>query len=170
VVTLEKGDLFAGQYDAISHGANCVGVMGAGIANVFRAKFPLMHEQYVLECALGYSKPGGFMRFHEDGKTGYNLYSQDKPGADARKSAVFLSLVGASHDIMVHAPKSSNFRFALPLIGCGIGGLTFEDLHSAVNAVDLIFGEHIEYIVVYTDQNADQVAGFLPSEDLTPQT
>jgi len=173
MITVEKGDLFEGPYDSISHGANTVGVMGAGIATVFRSKFPKMHETYQLDCAIGYAKPGGFMRFHEDGKTGYNLYSQLNPGPDAKKSWVFLSLLGASHDIMVHAPKKdgTRFRFALPLIGCGIGGLDFETLYSAVDAVDLIFGQHIEYVIVYTDQNAAQVHAVLPetAEGLTPE-
>lgn len=166
MITLEKGDLFAGDYNAISHGVNCRGVMGAGISRPFMQKYPDMYEDYRAKCASNNRRPGAYDRYlvDEDGKrvAVYNLFSQDNPGADATKDALFLSLLGASHDVVVNSQGEGRFIFAMPLIGCGIGGLEFSDLHDVLKMLDILFGEKIEYVVVYNDSNESQVVDFLP--------
>jgi len=165
MITVEKGDLFEGAYNAISHGVNCKGVMGAGISHPFMVKYPDMYEDYKSKCISGYARPGGFDRYLYEGglKAVFNLFSQDNPGADARKDWLLMSLLGASHDVVVNAVPAdgSKFRFAMPLIGCGIGGLEFKDLYETLGILDVIFGEKIEYVVVYNDSNENQVLDFL---------
>lgn len=162
MITKEKGDLFAGSYDYISHGANTVGVMGAGIATVFRDKFPKMHTQYASAGASKSFVEGGYMFFEENGQKGYNLFSQGQPGPTASGRSIFLSLLGASHDIMVNdKPTSDNrVKFAMPLIGCGIGGVSYEEFYTAVEGVDHVFGSFIQYVIVYTDANESLVLEF----------
>lgn len=47
-----SGDLFENEHDAraFSHGCNCQGSMGAGIAKTFRARYPAMYEAYRNRC------------------------------------------------------------------------------------------------------------------------
>src|SRR2546423_10973283 len=46
------GDLFANRFgaQALAHGCNCQGSMGAGIAKGFRERYPQMYEAYRRRC------------------------------------------------------------------------------------------------------------------------
>jgi O-acetyl-ADP-ribose deacetylase (regulator of RNase III) len=47
-----SGDLFVNRYNAqaLAHGCNCQGAMGAGIAKGFRELYPDMYEEYHQQC------------------------------------------------------------------------------------------------------------------------
>jgi O-acetyl-ADP-ribose deacetylase (regulator of RNase III) len=47
-----KGDLFANRFkaQALAHGCNCQGSMGAGIATGFRDRYPEMYAEYRRRC------------------------------------------------------------------------------------------------------------------------
>jgi hypothetical protein len=47
-----RGDLFANRYkaQALAHGCNCQGSMGAGVAKGFRDRHPAMYEEYRRRC------------------------------------------------------------------------------------------------------------------------
>lgn len=160
-IILEKGDLFAVEADVIGHGTNCVGAMGAGIAKAFAAKFPIMYAQYRRDCVLGKYVPGDFMTFYENDVHGVNLFSQDQTGADARYEAIATSVIGVSQRLSRTYLTDSdgshrNTVLAIPLIGCGIGGLKFNDLYWAVyNAASLF--SNIDYKIVYNDDNEHMI-------------
>lgn len=52
-VTLIKGNIFNTQCQTIVNTVNCVGVMGKGIALVFKLRYPKMFEQYQHYCSQG---------------------------------------------------------------------------------------------------------------------
>jgi O-acetyl-ADP-ribose deacetylase (regulator of RNase III) len=127
-----EGDLFAMDVDAIGHGVNCKGLMGAGIAKPFREKFPLMYEEYALMCQAKDFHPGDVFKYYVgDGRWVYNLASQNKPGADADLGW----LMQAAHTMMVHAHRYGVQEIALPQIGCGIGGLDYRDVRKVLSDV-----------------------------------
>src|SRR5689334_1107376 len=51
-ITFVIGDLFANRFDAqaLAHGCNCQGSMGAGIATGFRDRWPEMFQEYRRRC------------------------------------------------------------------------------------------------------------------------
>jgi O-acetyl-ADP-ribose deacetylase (regulator of RNase III) len=51
-IRLVSGDLFDTEYDAqaIAHGCNCQGSMGAGVAKTIRARYPEMDAEYRSRC------------------------------------------------------------------------------------------------------------------------
>jgi O-acetyl-ADP-ribose deacetylase (regulator of RNase III) len=49
--SLYGGDIFASDARALVVPVNCVGVMGAGLARDFRARFPAVHQDYLSRCA-----------------------------------------------------------------------------------------------------------------------
>lgn len=121
------GDLFD-QRDvgAIAQGVNCMGRMGAGIAVLFRRRWPLMFMDYANECELGLLVLGGLHAW-QDPETGtwvYNLASQHSPGPDARLPAIRHALTVAVR----HAESNGVEAIGLPRIGAGIGGLTWSDV------------------------------------------
>src|SRR3990167_1248871 len=51
MITTKKMNLFDAPENAmILHACNCLGVQGAGIAKVFKNKYPLAFRQYAREC------------------------------------------------------------------------------------------------------------------------
>src|SRR3954469_22588851 len=51
-IQLVSGDLFDNEHhaQAFADGYNCQGSMGAGIAKMFRARYPEMYEEYRRRC------------------------------------------------------------------------------------------------------------------------
>jgi O-acetyl-ADP-ribose deacetylase (regulator of RNase III) len=71
-VQFVRGGLFANRFgaEALAHGCNCQGSMGAGIARGFRDRYPEMFEEYRRRCK---AKPrkfnlGGAFLWKSEGK------------------------------------------------------------------------------------------------------
>jgi O-acetyl-ADP-ribose deacetylase (regulator of RNase III) len=130
VITWRTGDLFASGLPAIAHGVNCKGVMGAGIALQFRQRWPQMAESYRRRCRRGEMLPGEVMSWRDsDGSFIFNLVTQVNPGPDAQPWMI----TAAAGSMITEAYYLRHItEIGLPWIGCGIGGLTRDDLHSAL--------------------------------------
>lgn len=133
-LNLKVGDLFEGQkhdpaqdgaITTIGHGVNADGLMGAGIAVLFRKKYPQMFQQYKQLCENFGDWLGGRTYLYFDGEhwDGHiaNIFSQLRPGANAQLEL----LVDGVKDALVqsYAVTEKAPHLAIPLIGCGIGGL-----------------------------------------------
>jgi O-acetyl-ADP-ribose deacetylase (regulator of RNase III) len=129
-LTFRTGDLFASSdLDALAHGCNCRGVMGAGIAREFRRRWPDMYEAYRARCASGKVKVGQVMPWRAGSMTIYNLATQDRPGPHATIEAV----EAACAQMLVHAHKRGIMRIGLPQIGSGIGSLAWPDVEQVLD-------------------------------------
>lgn len=121
------GDLFTSQADALGHGVNVKGAMGAGIALQFKNRFPDMYEEYAGFCAGGAMIPGDVYVYYGDPIV-FNIASQDFPGPNARPSWLAIGL-GNMYSEIIDRNVSS---VALPQIGCGIGGLDWKDVKGLI--------------------------------------
>jgi O-acetyl-ADP-ribose deacetylase (regulator of RNase III) len=130
----KKGDLFSSTARALGHGVNCQGVMGAGIAVAFKEKFPKNYQTYHNACATQMLSPGEAMVNYEDNLHIANIASQEKPGKDARYDWTFHGLLDAALQLDIRDINT----LAIPLIGCGIGGLEWEGVEYLVRAVEVI--------------------------------
>jgi O-acetyl-ADP-ribose deacetylase (regulator of RNase III) len=124
MISFREGDLFASGIPALAHGCNCRGAMGAGIAAGFKARWPDMYREYRKLCTYSRFQPGDTFRWNEPDVIIWNLMTQLRPGSDARVSAIRKAL-----DYMVaDAQVLGITEIGLPWIGCGIGGLTRDDV------------------------------------------
>lgn len=137
-----RGDLFAVPgLDALAHGVNCRGVMGAGIALQFKRRWPAMFRAYGVRSQ--YMRPGDLFDWHDPvtHRWIYNLATQASPGPCATLDAVRLS-VGR---MVEHAVTRHVRRIGMPRVGCGIGGLSWEDVQpivaQAAQRVDIVVVE-----------------------------
>lgn len=120
------GDLFEAPADALGQGVNVDGLSDAGIAVPFARRFPRMQEAYVAACASGELSPGGFLPWQApDGRWIYNIASQDRPVGTARLEWLESGLRAA----LEHAGRHGAAVLAVPRIGCGYGGLSWEQVH-----------------------------------------
>lgn len=127
------GDLFAQpDIQAFGHGVNCQGVMGAGIAPLFRKRSEAMYLAYRSACHNGELILGGFVPWlNPDGTVFYNMATQDKPGRNARLGAVESALDGA----LAHAETHGIKALGIPRIGTGIGGLRWQNVRTVIEKV-----------------------------------
>jgi O-acetyl-ADP-ribose deacetylase (regulator of RNase III) len=122
------GDLFTADAQALAHGVNCKGVMGAGIASEFARRYPRMLDKYIERCKYGLLRPSAFFFWAGSQPMVYNLGTQMFPGADAS-----LHWIRRSVDAMLtHAEGTGIESIAMPHIGCGIGGLEWSDVRVAI--------------------------------------
>jgi O-acetyl-ADP-ribose deacetylase (regulator of RNase III) len=136
-----SGKLFETKANIVGQGVNIKGLMNAGIAKEFGNRFPDMKREYVDICHAN-NFLAGTTWVWEDPKSDYivlNIASQDLPGKHATISFLregisdaITQLLSAYNDVEV---------IALPRIGCGIGGLYWDDvkvvLDEAADAFDI---------------------------------
>jgi O-acetyl-ADP-ribose deacetylase (regulator of RNase III) len=144
------GDMFTSEAPARAQGVNTDGVMGHGIAPIFKRLYPGMYSEYRALCLTGELQPGETHIWH-GAQTVYNAASQDRPGRNARLEWLESSLRIAFDD----ADDRSYDRIAMPLIGCGIGGLEWSDVRPVI-------------IRLAETHLADAEVWFLPSSSLSP--
>lgn len=132
-VEYRTGDLFKqSDVNALAHGVNCHGVMGAGIALIFKHRYPIMYNHYKLMCELDMLWVGDVMPWRTDvDQYVFNIASQDLPGPHASLEALELGLMQAA--VWAHELKLPSI--ALPRIGAGIGGLKWVDAKEVIESV-----------------------------------
>ncbi|MDQ2740210.1 MAG: macro domain-containing protein [Actinomycetota bacterium] len=133
MIKLRTGDLLESGAPAIGHGCNCAGVMGAGIARVIRQEFPHGYLDYRRACASRKFSPGFAQICPAETPGGpllVNLATQDRPGPNAKLDWVRHSARDAVQQLTALGVQT----LALPRIGCGIGGLDFDDVLTAIEA------------------------------------
>lgn len=130
---------------AIAHGCNVYGKMGAGIAKAIRAKSNYNYQLYKDAClqALreGVDITGSFVGtyFPENNLVIFNLFTQDFPGPHARLEWIEESITEVVNSEF--APQ----KLCIPKIGCGIGGLKWDDVRNIIESID----SETEVVVAY---------------------
>lgn len=132
-ITDQIGNIFTTQAQAIGHGVNTKGVMGAGIAFSVRLMYPEIYLEYRELCDSDGLQPGGVYTALDDRSGRYivNLASQDAPGANARLEWLRSSLSHGLDELNELGVTS----LALPRIGAGIGGLEWPEVREAIEEV-----------------------------------
>jgi O-acetyl-ADP-ribose deacetylase (regulator of RNase III) len=126
----KEGDLFTTEAPAIGHGVNVKGVMGAGIARQFADRYPAMKLAYVRLCQNYLLLPGEVFAWYSDQEERmiFNLTTQEQPGKDAR----LLWLIASVSKALMLCEETDMETLALPQIGCGIGGLKWDEVKAAL--------------------------------------
>lgn len=132
IIEHRTGDLFsATDVGGILQGCNTQGAMGKGIALRFKQYYPEMYKEYRILCANRKFLLGMIFPW-QDPKTGmwvYNLATQEWTGACAKVEYIRESLSKA----IKHAEEHNLKSLAMPLVGCGLGGLSWDkDVHPVV--------------------------------------
>lgn len=147
------GDLLdpGAGFDAIGHGVNLHGVMGAGIALAIASRWPKVIDQYRADCRSGKLDLGGYQRFEtRDGQSVYNLATQRRPGPNAQGWAIMASVTAALDD----AEQRGHRHIAIPRIGCGIGGLEWDEVKDTLIGVAEFCGPDLIVVTYQAGQRA----------------
>ncbi len=143
-----SGDLFKNRFsvDALAHGCNCQGSMGAGIATSFKLRYPAMFEEYRRRCK---SSPrqfnlGDAFLWMEEGKPAvFNLATQERYW---HSRASYEAIETALQNMKRQADEKGFRSIGLPRIGTGYGGLSWLKVRKIIEKV---FEEWSGTIFVY---------------------
>jgi len=132
-----RGEAYPYPVDVLGHGVNCQGFMGAGIANEFRKRYPEMYEKYKQMCDQDFLKPGMVYPWVDyttlSGKPFwiFNIASQFNTGRAANINYLRAGLLSCRF----YMEDRGLNHLALPRIGAGIGGLSWNHVKSVVHDV-----------------------------------
>ncbi len=149
-----KGDICDTHLEDIIHGCNALGVMGSGVALAIRNRFPGCYENYARQI---YDVTGGtdtwkalgidFVHFIPGSVTGqgkpvriHNLVTQENAGhnPNIRYATYYHVIVGLTN--IIHGKPSRHGRvsneFAIPKIGCGLGGLKWDIMEVLLTEIE----------------------------------
>jgi len=141
------GDLFAQEdLKALAHGCNCAGAMGKGIAVGFKERYPQMYKLYQSFCKAG-AVPGEVFPYYDRDTDVviYNLMTQRHWTTPATIEAIEQSvrtMMEMLQDIQIKT-------VGIPKIGCGLGGLNWDDVRPTLDELSC---EHGVTIVVVSLQ------------------
>ena len=114
------GDMFASEMHTIVNTVNCVGIMGKGIAQIFKNKYPDMFEDYADRCSRGEVRLEEPYHY----KDLANVSIVNFPTKGHWRAATRLDDVEAGLDYFVKHFRSWGITsVAFPPLGCGNGGL-----------------------------------------------
>lgn len=129
MIHYKRGNLLEDNFEALVNAVNTVGVMGAGIALQFKQKFPEMFDQYEADCRENRVKLGKMHVFKLHSQTSSPKYIINFPTLEHWSDQATLETIEAGLRDLVRVIKEQNIHsIAIPPLGCGIGGLKWEDV------------------------------------------
>jgi len=123
MISYTSGDILNADVEALVNTANCVGIMGRGIALQFKNMFPDNFESYAAACAHDSVQPGKMFVF-ETGQLTNPRYIINFPTkrhwkGKSRLEDIDAGLVALREEIIRRGIRS----IAIPPLGSGLGGL-----------------------------------------------
>lgn len=124
---LQRANIFELEVDAIINPVNCYGVSGAGLALKFKQKYPANFEAYRAACLRAEIVPGTLLVTATSKKTPRFVvnfptkrhWTEDSILADIEVGLASLLGKVSEYDIR---------SVALPALGCGLGGLSWNEV------------------------------------------
>ncbi|WP_283750893.1 type II toxin-antitoxin system antitoxin DNA ADP-ribosyl glycohydrolase DarG [Bacillus cereus] len=151
------GNLFEYGYkvDAIVNTVNCVGVMGKGIALEFKKRYPENFNYYKKVCSNKELLPGKMLMFLQN-SNGYPRYIVNFPTKNHWRYPSKIEYISDGLDDLVNQIKKHSIQsISIPALGCGNGGLDWEDVKKLIKE-KLQHLDDVEIIVYEPSSNKIQ--------------
>jgi O-acetyl-ADP-ribose deacetylase (regulator of RNase III)/uncharacterized protein YwgA len=119
------GDLFASRAQTRVNTVNCVGIMGKGVAQEFKKRYPAMFEDYLARCDRKQVRLGEPYPYRDNS----GILIVNFPTKDHWRSPSRLADIERGLDYFVrHHQEWGVQSAAFPPLGCGNGGLSWEEV------------------------------------------
>ena len=167
MITFTTGNLLEADVEALVNTVNTVGVMGKGIALMFKERFPANMDAYARACKAGEVKTG-HMFVTETGELMGPKWIVNFPTKQHWRAKSRMSwIVDGLEDLRVFIESNKVSSIAIPPLGAGNGGLEWSEvkpyIESALGNLDGVDIRVFEPIAKY--QNVAKKKGV---ETLTP--
>lgn len=128
-----KKDITTATTGIVAHGVNCQGKMGSGVAFFIRRRWPQAYQEYMTYCRLFDNNRQSMLGMVQTVDVGNeimplivaNCFTQLYYGYDGKQYADVSAVREALYNISAYA-DTYNLPIYLPKIGCGLGGLSFD--------------------------------------------
>src|SRR5438270_1947057 len=132
---ITKGNLLKAPAEALGNTVNTVGIMGKGVALQFRQAFPEMYRAYQKACEAKEVRLGEVQAFDLGGLAGgprwiINFPTKGHWKAKSRLEDIESGLV----DLTATVERLGIGSIALPPLGCGNGGLDWNEVLPRITA------------------------------------
>lgn len=128
MITYVKGNLFDSAAQIITNTVNCVGVMGKGVALEFKQRHPAMFEDYQQRCKRGEVRPGNPYLWEDERVQILNFPTK----RDWREPSRIEDIEQGLKFLVLNYQKMGIQSLAMPALGCGNGGLRWENVRPLI--------------------------------------
>jgi O-acetyl-ADP-ribose deacetylase (regulator of RNase III) len=157
MITFRQGNLLEAKAEALVNTVNTVGVMGRGIALMFKERFHANFKAYVAACKAGEVKLGR-MFVTDSGEFDSPRWIINFPTKANWRSPSQLAWIQEGMVDLVRVIREKNIRsIALPPLGCGNGGLDWREVRPVIEAA-LVEVPEVEIIVFEPTEKYQNVA------------
>lgn len=124
-----KGNLLEAETEAIVNAVNCVGVMGKGLALQFRKRFSEDYfKDYKRACQTGDLQIGKVQIYSLKSETSPKYIMNFPTKEHWREQSKIEYIKSGLESLKAEIEKREIKSIALPAIGCGLGGLDWNDV------------------------------------------
>lgn len=134
MIELATGSLLEARVDALVNTVNTEGIMGKGVALQFRRAFPANYDAYAAACARGDVALGRVFVYETHLIDGPRLIINFPTKGHWRSRSRLEDIEAGLADLRVTLEKRQVASVALPALGCGLGGLRWEDVKPRIEA------------------------------------
>ena len=135
MIRVTKGNLLKASAEALVNTVNTVGVMGKGVALQFRQAYPEMYRAYEKACDAKDVRLGQVQVFDLGGLVGGPRWIINFPTKGHWKAKSRLADIESGlADLTATVERLGIRSIALPPLGCGNGGLDWEDVLPRIKA------------------------------------
>lgn len=132
MVVVTKADILTANVEAIVNPVNCVGVMGKGVALQFKRTYPANFAFYKRACECGDMKIGTVLVYgtgkRVNPKCIINFPTKRHWRDNSRMEDIESGLYNLVEVVRLYGIKS----IAIPALGCGNGGLRWDDVRPRI--------------------------------------
>lgn len=127
MITITHGNLLDDDAAALVNPVNCDGVMPGGLARQVAARWPEILAPYAEDCRAGRIRMGQCTaNATGDGRIIVQFPTMPHPGMAARLADIETGL--KSLRALIEAAPDTYPSIAIPGLGCGVGGLDWDDV------------------------------------------
>lgn len=127
------GDILKTDCKYILNPVNCIGTMGKGLALQIAKAYPETVQQYKKDCQTGSLSIGSLTscKTHDD-KIILNFPTKDHWRDPSKYRYIEAGLERLAFQIELSGHENSHLSFAIPPLGCGLGGLKYDFVHELI--------------------------------------
>ena len=134
MIVLTQGNILIADTEAIVNAVNTVGVMGKGLALQFKQAFPENFRIYKEACERMQLEPGRMLVVENEG-TSSPRYIINFPTKKNWRGRSKLEDIDAGLQALVGEITNRGIQsIAIPALGCGLGGLNWQEVLPRIRA------------------------------------
>lgn len=160
-----KGNLLQAETQALVNTVNTVGVMGKGIALQFKERFKQNFKEYAAACKNGDIAIGKLFVVTENSLEGQKIIVNFPTKTDWFKKSQYNYIEEGLKDLVGVINKYDIKSIALPPLGCGNGGLSWNKVRPLIEkylgelSIDIIVYEPIDAVkdILQKEENKKEI-------------